>query len=169
MRQINNNKYLREFVFSSAEEASTFFNNQTTEKKLSLEDTFGDNYYCYVCYDSLTKEVEFILSFSSDTSEDNLFFLFWENRLILDTGTTIYLIDKNLNIKSSLEITTPLVGLHSINKDRLLILEEAYLRIIDSNGNIIKAELFDLLEDFSIKNNVLSIQTCEESRIIELI
>ena len=85
-----------------------------------------------------------------------------------DTGKNIYLIDETLNIKSSLEVSTPLIGLCLINKGKLLLLEEAYLRIVDCKGQIIKSELFDLIEDFSIKDNLLSIQTSAENKIIEL-
>mgnify|MGYP003429414724 CR=1 FL=1 len=168
MKQVIKNTYIKGFRFSSEEEALTFLKNQKAERSLSLEDTFGDSYYCYVCYHSLTRERQFVLSFSSDESEDNLNFLFWDNMLVLDTGKNIYLIDENLNIKTSLEITTPLVGLYLISNEKLLVLEEAYMRIINYNGDIEKAELFDLIEDFSINDNLLSIQTSEENKVIEL-
>jgi hypothetical protein len=168
MKQIIENRYLKEFKFSSSEETTTFFNNQKAKRNLSIEDTFGENYYCYVCYHSLTKEKQFVLSFSSDENEDNLNFLFWGSLFVLDTGKNIYLIDESLNIKTSLEITTPLIGLYLINKEKLLVLEEAYMRVINYNGDIVKAELFDLIEDFSIKDNLLSIQTSEENKVIEL-
>ncbi|MGJ1437887.1 hypothetical protein [Sphingobacterium siyangense] len=168
MKQVIKNIYLKGFRFSSAEEASIFFKNQKAERSLSFEDTFGDNYYCYVCYHSLTREKQFVLSFSSDESEDNLNFLFWDNMFIIDTGKNIYLIDEKLNIKTSFETTTPLIGLYLISNEKLLVLEEAYMRIINYNGDIVKAELFDLIEDFSIKDNLLSIQTSEENKVIEL-
>jgi hypothetical protein len=169
MKQIIENKYLKGFKFLSPEESLAFSNNQKAEKYLSIEDSFGDNYYCYVCYHSLTKEKQFVLSFSSDESEDNLNCLFWESLLVMDTGKNLYLIDENLNIKAYLEITTPLIGLYLINKEKFLLLEEGYMRIIDCNGQILKSESFDLIEDFSIKNNLLSIQTSEENKVIELI
>ncbi|MCP3660259.1 MAG: hypothetical protein GY830_08120 [Bacteroidetes bacterium] len=168
MKQIINNNYLKSFKFLSWNEASTFLKNQKTLKSLSIEDTFGDNYYCYVCYHSLTGEKEFVLSFSSDESEDNLIFLYWNNLLVLHTGKNIFLIDEFLHIIVSLEITTPLIGLYLINKENLLILEETFMRVINYKGEIIKSELFDLIENFSIKDNLLSIQTSEENKIIEL-
>lgn len=168
MKQIIENRYLKGFRFASLEEASTFFNNQKSERNLFIQDTIGDSYYCYVCYHSLTIEKQFVLSFSSDESEDNLNFLFWDNMLVLDTGKSIYLIDESLNIKTSFEITTPLIGLYLISIERLLILEEAFLRIINHNGDIIKTELFDLIEDFNIKDNFLTIQTNEENKVIKL-
>jgi hypothetical protein len=168
MKQIIGNKYLKSHTFSSSGEASTFFNNQVAKKTLSIDDAFGNNYYCYVCCHSLTKEKQFVLSFSSDENEDNLNFLFWNTSFVLDTGKNIYLIDENLNIKMSFEITTPLIGLYLINDERLLLLEEAFMRVISFSGQILKSELFDLAENFSIKNNLLYIQTSDENRIIEL-
>jgi len=116
----------------------------------------------------LTREKLFALSFSSDENEDSLTFLYWDHLLVLNTGKNIFLIDKGLTVISSFEITTPLVGLYAINKDKLLVLEEAFLRVINNKGEVVKSELTDLIEDFSIKDNWLSIQTSEESRIIEL-
>lgn len=168
MKQIIENRYIKSFKFASSQEASTFVNNQEAKKHLSIDDTFGDNHYCYVGYHSLTKEKQFVLSFSSDESEDNLNFLFWDSLFVLDTGKNLYLIDESLNIKTSLEITTPLVGLYLISKEKLLILEEAYMRVINYSGDTVKAELVDLIEDFSIKDNLLSIQTSEENKVIEL-
>jgi hypothetical protein len=168
MKQIVKNSYIKAFKFTSSKEASSFVSNQGAKKHLSVDDTFGDNYYCYIGYHSLTKDKQFILSFSSDENEDSLNFLFWDSLFVLDTGKSIYLIDESLNIKASLEIATPLIGFYLINKERLLVLEEAYMRVVNYNGDIVMAELFDLIEDFSIKDNLLSIQTSEENKVIEL-
>lgn len=168
MKQIVKNTYIKTFKFTSLQEISIFINNQEIKKYLFIDDTCGNNYYSYVGYHSLTKEKQFILSFSSDDSDDNLNFLFWNGLFVLDTGKNIYLIDESLNIKTSLEITTPLIGLYLINNEKLLILEEAYLRVVNYNGDVVKAELFDFIEDFSIKNNLLSIQTSKENKVIEL-
>lgn len=169
MKQINENKYLKMFKFSSLEEGTTFFDNQKAKNKLFIGDIFGDNYYCYVCYHSLTREVQFVLSFRSDEREDNLNFLFWEGSLVIDTGTNIYLIADNLSIKASFEVTTPLIGFYLVNKKFLLLLEEAYLRVVDYNGWIVKSELFDLIEDFEIKDSLLFLRTSEGDKNIQLI
>ncbi len=168
MKQVIQNRYLKGFSFSSSEEALTFSNSQKVNKSLSLEKTFGDNYYCYVCYHSLTQERLFTLSFSSDESEDNLSVLYWNNLLVLDTGKNIYLIDETVNIIASLEITTPLVGLYVISNKKLLVLEEAFIRVINNNGEVVKSELTDLIENFSIEDNLLSVYTSEERRVIKL-
>jgi hypothetical protein len=170
MKQIVGNRYIKVFKFTSSQEVLIFLSNQETKNFLSIEDTFGNNYYCFVFYHSLTKEKQFVLSFSSDESEDNLNFLFWYEQkiFVFDTGKSIYLIDEKLSIKASFEITSPLIGLYLINKDNLLLLEEAFMRVIDYNGKILRSELFDLIDDFSIKDNVLSIQTSGESKVFEL-
>lgn len=168
MKQIIENAFIKVFRFASATEATTFFKNQKVKKSLLINDFFGDSYYCYVCYHSLTREKLYAILFSSDEDESNLNFFIWDNLMILDTGKNIYLLDENLKIKSTLEITTPLIGLYLINKGALLILEEAYMRVINYNGEIVKSELFDLIKDYSIKDNLLSIQINEEIQVIEL-
>jgi hypothetical protein len=169
MKLIVKNIYIQTFKFTSSREASTFMSSQASGKNLSIDDTFGDNYYCYVGYHSLTKVKQFILSFGSEENEDSLCFLIWDDLFVLNTGKNIYLIDESLSVKTSLEITTPLVGLFLVSKDKLLVLEEAYMRIVNNNGDIVNSELFDVIQDFSIKDNLLSIQTSEENRVIKLI
>lgn len=169
MKQIIENRYLKGYTFPSSKEAITFFNNQKAKNSLSIEDAFGDNHYCYVCYHSLTREKQFALYFGSDEIEEKLNFLFWNRSFVVDTGNNIYLLEENLNIKASFEITTPLVGFYLIDKENLLLLEKAYMRVINYKGEIVKNASFNLIEDFSIKGSLLSIQTSEESKVIELI
>ena len=116
----------------------------------------------------MTQEKLFSLSFSSDESEDNLNIMYWNDLIVLDIGKIIYLIDDFLEIRSSIEITTPLVGLYVINDERLLVLKEAFVKVINNKGEVVRAELTDLIEDFSVKDNLLFIQTNEENKIIEL-
>ena len=171
MKQIIGNKYINVYKFLSAKEKSFFLANQETMNILSLDETFGDNYFCYVCYHSLTSEKQFVISFGSDKNEDELSFLFWEEHKMfaLDTGKKVYLINNKLKIISSYEITTPLIGLFLANKDNLLLLEEASFRLVDFEGETIKNEWFDLIENFSIENDKLSIHTSEGNKIFELI
>lgn len=171
MKQVLKNRYVKAYKFSSSQEASVFISNQKTNNILSLEETFGDNYYCYVCYHSLTSEQEFVISFCSDEKEDNLSLLFWDdsNLLAIDTGRNLYLIDDEMNIKSSLDITTSLIGLYLTGGNNMLVLEEASLRLVNSVGQILKDELFDLIEDFSINNGQLSIHTSEGNKVFEMI
>mgnify|MGYP003592249719 CR=1 FL=1 len=170
MKQIIGNRYLKSYKFSSLQETSVFIDNQKTSNILSIDDTFGDNYLCYVCYHSLTNEKEFVFSFCSNEKEENLSFLFWnEYKLfVLDTGKNIYLINDTLNIVASFDISICLIGLYLTNKNNLLILEEASFKLINPKGQILMNESLDLIENFSIENGKLSIQTSEENKTFEL-
>jgi len=170
MKLIVENKYIKTFSFRTYQESSTFVDKQEAKFKLSLNETYGDNFICYVCYDSLTQQKLFAISFESDEDLDNLNLLTWiENRLlVLDSGKRIYVIDDSLNIVSSLEITTPLVGLHVINRDSLLVLEEASMRIINPEGVVLKSELFDLMENFTIANDILFVNTSDGNKAFDL-
>jgi len=171
MKQINGNQYIKSFGFKTSQECSTFVSNQGIKNILSLDETYGDNSICYVCYNSLTHEKLFIITFSTDEDENNLSLLHWNEShlLVLDTGKEIYLIDNNLNLKSSLEVTTPLAGLYLTKGNNLLILEEASMRLISSKGEVLKSELFDLIENFSIVGSLLSIKTSEGSKVFDLV
>lgn len=170
MKQIIGNRYVEMFKFASSQEVSFFLHNQGNTSIINFDETFGDNYFCYVCRHSLTKEKQFVLSFSSNESSDNLNFLFWEkhNLIILDTGTFIYLLDNKLNVVKSFEITTPLIGLYLTDKDDLLLLEEASIKLINSDGIVLRDELFDLIQDFSIEEDKLIINTSEETKVFKL-
>jgi len=158
MKQIVANKYLKVFSFSSSNEAMTFYRNQEASRTLTIEDTYGDNYYCCVCYHSLTREKQFVLSFASNQNEEHLSFLFWNDVFVVDTGEGVFLIDENLQIKAAFEINISLIGLYMISDNRLLILEEASFKIINREGLILENESLDLIENFSIKDDLLSIQ-----------
>lgn len=168
MRQIVQNSYIKGFRFHSLTEASTFINTQKISKSVLVNDTYGDNYYCYVCYHALSREKLFALYFGSDEDESNFNFLFWDDLLVFDTGKDLYIIDQSLSVVQVLEITTPLIGLYQIGIERLLLLEEGYLRIINRRGEILNDRLFDLIEDFSIKDNLLFIHTNEGNSVINL-
>ena len=122
MKQIVGNMYLRSFKFLSSKENTTFLSNQDIKEILVLNDYSGDNYYCYICYNSLSQDKKFIVSFSTDEVEDNLNFLFWRNHklIVFDTGSHIYIVDEKLNIVSSFEVTTPLIGFHLIDDENIL-------------------------------------------------
>jgi hypothetical protein len=169
MKQIINNKYITSYTFHSCKEVTVFNNNQTIEKKLILNETYGDYYYTYICRHSLTGEKLFLLSFSSETVENELSFLFWDNSFILHTGKSIYLLDENICTKAKFEITTPLIGLFLTNSNKLLILEQTFFWLIDSLGEILKSEICGFIENYYIEVDVLHIINDEGKEIIEII
>jgi hypothetical protein len=60
--------------------------------------------------------------------------------------------------------------MYLVNNDKLLLLEEINLRIMDCNGNILKSTPFrDLIEDCSIDGNILSLKIYGgENEVIDL-
>jgi hypothetical protein len=171
MKHILGNRYVKVYRFTTSQEATFFVSNQKINNILSLEDTFGDNYYCYIGYHSLTSEKLFTISFSSDEEEENLSLLLWPelNLVAINTGRNIYLVDYEMNIKSSFDISTTLIGLYITKGNNMLILEEASLKLVSSSGKILQDELFDFIEDFRIDNCRLFIHTSIEDKVIELI
>ena len=171
MKQIVKNRYLKVFKFSSTRDLETFLIEQNVKELLSIQDENEDNYYCCISYNSLTCEKQFVISFSSTKNEEDLNFLFWQEHdlFLLDTGKYVYLIDGKLAVIASFEITTHLMGLYLTNNNNLLILEEASLKLINSQGKIVKDEIFDLINDFSIKDDILSIKTYDDgTKIFEI-
>ncbi len=170
MKTVFNNKYVVSFSFDSWKELSSFVNNQGDVINLVIDESYGDKYYCYVCYDSLTSEKQFIISFSSDEKDNNLMFMYWniKNIFIIYTGKYVNIINFNLEILASFDITTPLIGLYLTNENNLLILEEASFRLIKPGGQILKHELFNAIENFYIKDMKLYIKTDFENKFFLL-
>ncbi len=161
MKQIIKNRYLKSVSFNSYNELNEYVKSLKVKNELALKDSFGDYYYCYSFIDSLTSENEFCITFSTDEREENLSILLWDamDLFILNSGVKIYFITHDLTIINSFDITSPLVGLQVLNGDKILILEEATLRVISSNGKIEQEELFDLMLDFHLEGSKLSITT----------
>ena len=110
------------------------------------------------------------MTFNSEENEHNLSFLFWDEQgvVVLDTGREVYLVDDNLNLVISFDISICLIVFYLINEDRLLVLEEASFKLVTSKGQLLMEESLDLIEDFSFKDNILFIQTSQESRTLQL-
>jgi hypothetical protein len=170
MKQIIKNRYIKSWCFTSSQELSSYLSSQTIPNKLSLEDTYGDFFYCYLCFDSLTSEIQFGITFQSYERDENLNFMYWDasGLFVIETDKNIYFIDYNLNIKFSIEITSPLIGLHLVSESKLLVLEETYFRLVNSVGEILKDGLFDLAVNFKFDGNKLFIKTNDESKVYVL-
>lgn len=171
MKHIIENRYVKTFRFNTSREANIFLANNYTVRTLSLTETVGDNYFCFIFFDSLTNEKQFLISFCGDDAEEELILLYWSEAKIFVLGTNkkIWLISDEFSILASFEISTTLIGLSLIKENTLLLLEEASLTLIDSQGRLIKTELFDLIEDFNLEDNLLNIRTANYHRSYKLI
>jgi hypothetical protein len=170
MKQILRNKYLKSESFNSFDALVNYTANLNRNNRLDLEDSFGDTYYCYLLLDSLTSAKEFCITFSTDEKEEDLNFLFWEvaNLFVLHNGPKIYFIAHDLTIISAFDVTSPLIGLHVFDDNKILILEETTFRLINSSGRVLQEELFDLVLDFKLENNKLRVITDENSKVYML-
>lgn len=168
MKLIFENKFVKTFCFASHDERTRFIAYQKVDHALELVETFGEYYYCYVTYHSLTEEVQSIISFGSDEKSENLRLLHWTKNdiMVLDTGDRLFMIDNHLNIKGSFEITSPLMGLYLT--DNLIVLEEVLFRSINSEGEILTTEAFDLIENVHIEGDVMHITTNEEIKTLKI-
>lgn len=170
MKFIFNNMYIESKMFESFRAFSHFIETQNV-KKLKLEESQGDKYYCYLGCDSLSQKKLFAVYFESNQKESDLNILVWNKKtlFVLDTGMYLYFIDEALNIKSVFEIFTPLIGLHITKGGNLLVLEEASVRLINDAGEILKSQLFDYIENFHIKDDQLSFQVNGEEKFFDLV
>jgi hypothetical protein len=169
MKFIVNNNYIKSYCFESYRDFSQFIEGQDI-KKLKLEESHGNKYYCYLGHDSLSQKKLFAICFESDKKESDLNLLVWNSKklLVLDSGMNLFFVDDNLNVKFVLEMLTPLIGLHITKGDNLLVLEEDSARLISAEGDILKSESFDFIDDFSIENNLLYLQVNGEKKTFDL-
>lgn len=158
MKIITKNLYIKEYSFGSFREQAFFLDNINSQKQLVLENTYGELYYSYVFYNSITQEKEFTLSFCSDFIKENINICLWTNKniVIISFDSYIYFIDnKEGRVIKEIDLTSPLIGFYQIDDNKMLVLEEAYIRTINPNGEIIQDMKTDLIENFTIQNDVL--------------
>jgi hypothetical protein len=165
-----NNKIIQCNSFNELSEAKTFFGNQKSRNKGFLDDTFGD-YHCVVnSLDSLTGEIYLSLGFSSEKNNNELNLMLWEqeSKWIIEIDDNIYMLSTlTAEIVTKLEVSTPLIGFYATG-NRLLILEEANIKVLDCEGNILQENTVDLIDSYSLTDDgVLNITTVdgEESQI----
>ena len=157
------NMIIESSLFGEDSEAQTYFTNQKGTSKIFLQDVYGDNHCVVKLVDSLSKEIKFCLGFSSETSPDNLNLIVWgqSDRFIIEVDNFLYFLSLSKgDIVSKVELLTPLIGFHSTGK-KLLILEEAGLKVVDANGKINQEETTDLIEDFTLTDDKLNLTTME--------
>jgi hypothetical protein len=158
MKQIERNSYFRSFDYNTEHEALMFVKNLNTLKHLHLSESFGDRYFCYVNYDCITKEKQFVISFGTYEKSDNLKLMWWNKSLLVDTGSEIYLIDENLHIKVKLDIYASFIGFFLINESMCLCLGEINLWIINMEGEILRSESYHLINSLEFSENDLTIK-----------
>ncbi len=161
MKFIFNNIYLTLLKFNTYREYSQYKANQYNVDFLLLNDNYGDYFYCFEIYDSLTNEIKKIISFSSDYKDENLYSMYSKTTktLIIHTGKKLFFIDKEFKIISSYDIITPLVSLYETINDRIIILEEASITIVDESGIVLKKEFLGMITKYWINDNKLTIVT----------
>ena len=171
MRHVFKNRFIKSYLFRSADEQSRFVQNLGMVKDLWLDDSIGENYLCYVCRDSLSRKVLFCISFCTENQEEDLNIIYWHESslMVIETGKRVYLVNEDLFIINSLDVTSPIVGFLITNTNNLLIMEEASVRLVDFEGKILLEELFDLIEDFDLNGSTLTIKTAKETEVLRLL
>lgn len=158
MKIIVNNLYVNEYCFNSFREQALFLNNINTQKQLVLENTYGEFYYCYVFCNSFAQEKEFVLSFCSDFIKENISIFLGTNKnvVIISFDSYIYFIDKKEGqVIKEIGLTSPLIGIYQIDDNKILLLEEVYIRTANPYGEIVQNMKTDLIEDFYIQDDML--------------
>lgn len=166
MKQIFQNRFLRSIQFSNSVEESAFLDKIPTDRVLSIDTHDGQNPICYIGCNSVTQDVEYVISFRSDSNEEDLNLAFWADRIVIDSGRMVFVITNELILRASLELTTPLIGFHLISENEMLILEEAFMRIIDKEGRVHRSESFDLITRTNFEKNRLVLITDSGERTL---
>lgn len=168
MKQIFQNRSIRSFQFTNSVEESAFLERISPKRIVTVDESCGQNSICLVGSNSLTNDVEFVVSFRSDCNEEDLNLVFWNDLMIVDSGKKVFFVGDEIVVRTSIELTSPLIGLYVISDDELLILEETYMQIVDRAGRILRSELFDLITSTTIEKNRLVLQTDSGVRKVDL-
>ena len=161
MKQIYENKYMQSIAFGSLKELDYYLKQQpSTLEKIFINDGIYDKYYALVFCHSLIETKEFIILFGSDEDEDLQSILYWDKAslIVLNTGSRIYLINEKLEIITSFDYLSLLIGMYITTKNNLIVLGDIFVKILNMEGDIIKSESFDLIQDYSLNNDELYIK-----------
>jgi len=88
--------------------------------------------------------------------------------MAIETGKRVYLVNEDLFIINSMDVTSPIVGFLITNTNNLLIMEETSVTLVDFEGKLLMEELFDLIEDFDLNGSTLTIKTAGETEVLRL-
>lgn len=67
-----------------------------------------------------------------------------------------YFIDKKEGqVIKEIGLTSPLIGIYQIDDNKILLLEEVYIRTANPYGEIVQNMKTDLIEDFYIQDDML--------------
>lgn len=163
MKFIVGNNYVQSYQFSNSLEMDYFIQKQDVPKMI-FEESCGEHYYCYIFHNALTQKKLFLIAFSSDEKEGDIGLLFWIEYAtwVIYTGGYIYMLNRDMQIQISFEMFAPLIGMYLLPHDNgLLLLEEAYLRVVDHTGKILKENKLGFVEQIDIQENSLLINTEE--------
>ncbi len=170
MKEIFNNKYIELSFFNTEAECRFFIKELNVNHILHLEGTDGPFTACIVFFNSFTNEKLFIITFN--TYDDGTFInmLHWGSSdiFVLHTEAFLFLINDKLEVLHKSR-TFFNVSLSITKGNNLLVLEETDIMLIKPSGEIILDEgLPDVLESWSISDNILKIVTSkgEKSCII---
>ncbi|TKG87910.1 hypothetical protein EYV94_27860 [Puteibacter caeruleilacunae] len=165
-----NNKIIKHHSFNELSEAKKFYSNQKSRNKCFLDDTFGDNHCVINSLDALSGEIYLSLGFSSERNSNELNLMLWEqaDRWVIEIDESIYIVSsRSAEIVTKFEIGTPLIGFYVI-ENRLLVLEETNIKVLDREGNVFQEKTIDLIDSYSLTDdgvlNIISTEG-EESQI----
>lgn len=159
MREIINNCFFELLHFYSVKERNTFLKNSIKSKLLNFNESYGNNYYCLIQRHSLTNQIIKCIIFDSDNGDDSLLLLYWDNKIVISIDDFIYFIDDKFELKFKLKLLISLIGLYLTSENKLLILQETEITIVNTDYYVEKNESIDFVVDFHITNNCLIIKT----------
>jgi hypothetical protein len=135
------------------------FYEKSNTKKFFVETSCGSCNYTFIWCHALTQNELYMVCFSSFEKQENLKIVSWGEKHIFETGKEMFILDKTFSIIATYEFTSPLIGFYVINKNYILALEEVYLRVIGSDGAVIKSENIDFIDDFTLDNGILTLKS----------
>lgn len=169
MRIITGNIYIKIYRFNTKQEQLVFANNQEVTS-LSINSNQPEFYYCFMIHDSINQEKKEVIILDTQDQEDKILFISWplHRLLILKNEDKVYLIDHNYEIKKTIEIFSEIIGFYIIDDNRLLIIEEIGLKIINSSGLILVNKPTNLILKVIIEKNELVVSTEDEEYTMNL-
>ena len=155
-------------AFPNKQEGQRYFDRQVCNCKVKLSDTYGDVLSVVSSKSSLTQKTIFSVAFESDIPAGASYCLVSDSldRWILQVDNRLFFVQPSAGrLVAIQEISTPLSSLYLWNH-RIIVLEEARVRIANINGDILQSVNTDLIEDVKLVDSQLFIETIEGNRVV---
>lgn len=154
--------------FLDKEDGIKYFQAQDCKGKIRHVDTYGDTFSVIKSISSLTQKCMLCVAFESDIPAENSYLMLSASldRWVVHIDHQLkYIQPSESKILGSCSLSTPLSGLYLFG-DRVLVIEEAAIKITNKDGRLLQCVYMDLIQDLELIESTIVATTVEGEKVV---